>query len=344
MLPESIDQAKQLLYGHGLESFIAERDALVKQIRTGGDRDLANAVKALRKPSAVAADVNQIVRADPAGIELILQAAALLRSAQTGALEGSTVDASQLQKQYRAAIQALSQSATSRRAEVRAALEAATIDESSNDDLRSGCLVVVPTPPSLFGTAPVQPSPAPEPEPDAEPGTNAVELAPVDELEERRARRRSSKAQGHAATPPDSGATAAAAAATAEAQKAEAAAEKKRAAEAEAQRKRDEKERLRKLKALKKTHREAVRSHLAALDAEGAAGADVEEAEQMLVDIDEEQQLLEQAIIDLQARRDEATASRVHAADAKTQANERAEHAEAEVDALADAISALEDA
>ena len=128
--PTSLDDAKELLYGLPLESFVAERDVLVKQIRAAGNRALANKVKTLRKPSTVAAEVNHIVRADPAGIDLILQAATLLRAAQTGALEGSTIHASELQQQYRAAIQGLSRSAPSRRAEVRAALEAATIDEA----------------------------------------------------------------------------------------------------------------------------------------------------------------------------------------------------------------------
>ena len=183
--PTSLDEAKELLYGLPLKSFVAERDFLVKQIWAAGNRDLANEVKTLRKPSMVAAEVNHIVRADPEGVDLILQAATLLRAAQTGALEGSTIDASELQQQYRAAIRGLSQSAPTRRAEVRAALEAATIDEASQDDLRSGCLVVVPTTVSVFGTAPPSPAIAP---------TSATEepSPPVDELEARRVRRRAS--------------------------------------------------------------------------------------------------------------------------------------------------------
>ena len=94
--PTSLDEAKELLYGLPLKSFVAERDFLVKQIWAAGNRDLANEVKTLRKPSMVAAEVNHIVRADPEGVDLILQAATLLRAAQTGALEGSTIDASEL--------------------------------------------------------------------------------------------------------------------------------------------------------------------------------------------------------------------------------------------------------
>ena len=146
MLVTSVDEAKVTLYGQPLESFVTERDTLVRELRTAGERELAAEVKQLRKPSAVAAEVNRVVRADPNGVDLILQAAELLRAAQTGALDDSTVSAGELQQQYRAAIQALAQSADSRRVEVRAALEAATIDIDSNDDLRMGALVVVPKP------------------------------------------------------------------------------------------------------------------------------------------------------------------------------------------------------
>ena len=220
--PTSLDEAKELLYGLPLKSFVAERDFLVKQIWAAGNRDLANEVKTLRKPSMVAAEVNHIVRADPEGVDLILQAATLLRAAQTGALEGSTIDASELQQQYRAAIRGLSQSAPTRRAEVRAALEAATIDEASQDDLRSGCLVVVPTTVSVFGTAPPSPAIAP---------TSATEepSPPVDELEARRVRRRASNDKDQPQADEEGAAEQAAA------EKEAATAEKRRAAEAEAE-------------------------------------------------------------------------------------------------------------
>lgn len=327
MDPTSLDDAKELLYGLPLESFVAERDVLVKQIRAAGNRALANKVKTLRKPSTVAAEVNHIVRADPAGIDLILQAATLLRAAQTGALEGSTIHASELQQQYRAAIQGLSQSAPARRAEVRAALEAATIDEASQADLRSGCLVVVPTPVSLFGTVPPPPASATE-----EPSP------PVDELEARRVRRRASNDNGQSQADEDG--VAAQAAEQAAAEKEAATAEKRRAAEA--QRKGAEKERQRKLTALKKEHRDALGTHLAALNAEEAAAAEAAHADQAVADTAHEQAALEQALAVVQVQRATAEKARANAETAKANAHGRAEQAEAKVDALAHVIAALE--
>lgn len=327
MDPTSLDDAKELLYGLPLESFVAERDVLVKQIRAAGNRALANKVKTLRKPSTVAAEVNHIVWADPAGTDLILQAATLLRAAQTGALEGSTIHASELQQQYRAAIQGLSQSAPARRAEVRAALEAATIDEASQADLRSGCLVVVPTPVSLFGTVPPPPASATE-----EPSP------PVDELEARRVRRRASNDNGQSQA--DEEGVAAQAAEQAAAEKEAATAEKRRAAEA--QRKGAEKERQRKLTALKKEHRDALGTHLAALNAEEAAAAEAAHADQAVADTAHEQATLEHALAVVHVRRATAEKARANAETAKANAHGRAEQAEAKVDALAHVIAALE--
>ena len=327
MDPTSLDDAKELLYGLPLESFVAERDVLVKQIRAAGNRALANKVKTLRKPSTVAAEVHHIVRADPAGIDLILQAATLLRAAQTGALEGSTIHASELQQQYRAAIQGLSRSAPSRRAEVRAALEAATIDEASQADLRPGCLVVVPTPVSLFGTVPPPPASATE-----EPSP------PVDELEARRVRRRASNDKDQPQADEEGAAEQAAA------EKEAATAEKRRAAEAEAeaQRKRAEKERQRKLTALKREHSEALGTHLAALNAEEVAAAEAAHADQAVADTAREQAALEQALAVVQVQRATAEKARANAETAKANAHERAEQAEAKVDALAQIIAAFE--
>ena len=329
--PTSLDEAKELLYELPLKSFVAERDFLVKQIWAAGNRDLANEVKTLRKPSMVAAEVNHIVRADPEGVDLILQAATLLRAAQTGALEGSTIDASELQQQYRAAIRGLSQSAPTRRAEVRAALEAATIDEASQDDLRSGCLVVVPTTVSVFGTAPPSPAIAP---------TSATEepSPPVDELEARRVRRRASNDKDQPQADEEGAAERAAA------EKEAATAEKRRAAEAEAepQRKRAEKERQRKLTALKREHSEALGTYLAALNAEEVAAAEAAHADQAVADTAREQAALEQALAVVQVQRATAEKARANAETAKANAHERAEQAEAKVDALAQIIAAFE--
>ena len=324
----SIDEAKALLYAQPVESFVDERNALVKTIRSGGDRALANEVKALRKPSAVAALVNQVVRSDPDGVDLILQAAELLRSAQAGALDGATINTSELQQQYRAAIHSLTQSATSRRAEVRSALEAATIDEASNEDLRTGCLVIVPTPVSIFGTAVPAPSAtnsATESDIETEPVVAPMPEQPVDELAERRALRRSDKVAAQAA------------------EKVEVAKKKAAVAKADRQRKEAEKERQKQRKELQKCHRNALREHLASLDDEDASSEAVAQAEQELIKADDEIESAEQSLAELRARR-EATATTLNRSEqAKTEARLRVEEARAVVDTLAETLAALDD-
>lgn len=317
----TIDEAKALLYGNPADAFVAERDVLVKAIRASGDRELANLIKALRRPSAVAALVNDVARQDPQGVELLLQAAALLRSAQAGALEGSGVNAAELQQQYRAAVGALAQSAPDRRAEVRAALEAATIDEASNQDLRAGCLVVVPTPVSILGVG-------------ASTDVAAAAPAAIDELEARRARRRDEQAAKETAAAEKTAAKKVAAD--------QAAAAKKAAATAERERKAAEKERQKKLKALQKQHREALRSHLVALDQEAAAATASERVDQDMVQIDDDIAAAERALEALRQRREQLANERVELTQAREGANRRVGEALAQAEALAAQLAELE--
>ena len=53
------------LYALPLEEFTSERDALAKRLRKDGDRDLADSVKSLTKPSVAAWAVNQVQRDRP---------------------------------------------------------------------------------------------------------------------------------------------------------------------------------------------------------------------------------------------------------------------------------------
>lgn len=78
------------LYGLPLEEFVAERDALAKRLRASGDRDGADAVKSLRKPSPAAWTVNQLARTG--ALEPLLEAAERLRTAQESALGGDADD------------------------------------------------------------------------------------------------------------------------------------------------------------------------------------------------------------------------------------------------------------
>jgi hypothetical protein len=76
------------LYSIGPDRFVAERGALAKALRAEGRRDEAAQVAKLRKPSAAAWAVNQLVRARPDEIESLWEAGDALRSAQAELLAG----------------------------------------------------------------------------------------------------------------------------------------------------------------------------------------------------------------------------------------------------------------
>jgi hypothetical protein len=81
------------LYGLPLAEFTAARNDAARELRKAGQREAAERVKALRKPTGVAGAVNRLVREHRAEVEQFLRAAAALRDAQfsgTGDLAATT--------------------------------------------------------------------------------------------------------------------------------------------------------------------------------------------------------------------------------------------------------------
>jgi hypothetical protein len=76
------------LYGLPLEGFIAERAALVKELRAEGQRERAAEVAKLRKPSVAAWAVNQLVRTQRREIAELFDAGDQLQRAQSELLAG----------------------------------------------------------------------------------------------------------------------------------------------------------------------------------------------------------------------------------------------------------------
>jgi hypothetical protein len=74
------------LYGLPLEEFTRARDALARERRKAGDREGADEVKALRKPSVSAWTVNQLARRHPQETKALVQAGEALRKAQRAAV------------------------------------------------------------------------------------------------------------------------------------------------------------------------------------------------------------------------------------------------------------------
>lgn len=70
------------LYGLPLEEFTLARNALASEMAKAGDKVRAADVRALRKPSVPAWAVNQVARADAAGVAELFRAGEALRKAQ----------------------------------------------------------------------------------------------------------------------------------------------------------------------------------------------------------------------------------------------------------------------
>jgi len=87
-----VEKELDRLYAAPLDEFVAERDALAKQIRSDGDREAADRVKALRKPSAAVWAVNQLARRQQKDYRALLKAGDKLRATQEKVLGGESPD------------------------------------------------------------------------------------------------------------------------------------------------------------------------------------------------------------------------------------------------------------
>jgi len=76
------------LYGAPLDEFVSRRDALARSLRREGEREEADAVKALRKPSVAAWAVNVLAREERDAVEELLAAGERLRAAHAKLLDG----------------------------------------------------------------------------------------------------------------------------------------------------------------------------------------------------------------------------------------------------------------
>jgi hypothetical protein len=83
------------LYGLPIDEFTQRRDALAKELRSSGQRAAADWVKGLRKPSAAAWVVNQLVRCRPEEAKELVRAGDGLRSAHERIVAGDA-DADEL--------------------------------------------------------------------------------------------------------------------------------------------------------------------------------------------------------------------------------------------------------
>ena len=159
----SLEEIAAELYGLPPQEFTAARNARAKEARAAGDKDLAQQVSALGKPTAVGWLANQLVREHPEELRSLLELGALLREA-TANLAGDELK--ELSRQQRRVVHALVQQAralagaaghpasedTARGLEE--TLHAALADQDAADELAAGRLTGVLSSSGFPGAAP----------------------------------------------------------------------------------------------------------------------------------------------------------------------------------------------
>jgi hypothetical protein len=145
-----LDTEIDRLYGLPLDQFVRQRDELAKRLRRDGEREAAEEVKRLRKPSAGAWALNQAVRRRRRETEKLLKAGERLRAAHEALLSGGDPAAlREAMQEERALAFALAdcaeaiasetgKSGPALRERVRSTLHAATVDEEAREELASG--------------------------------------------------------------------------------------------------------------------------------------------------------------------------------------------------------------
>ena len=145
----SIDDVAQELYALVPEEFTATRNARAKEAKAAGDAELAAQVQALRKPTAGAWLLNQLVRRHADEVQQVLDLGAQLRAAQgsLGAAEVRALDQQrrQLTRAVAQQARALGQDAGRRvtdqvTTDVEETLRSAMVDEAAGAALLTGLL------------------------------------------------------------------------------------------------------------------------------------------------------------------------------------------------------------
>jgi hypothetical protein len=149
----SVEREIDKLFALPLEEFTAARNELAKRLAKDGEKERADEVRGLAKPSVPVWTINQLARSEKPMVRALLDAGAKLRRAQEQALGGGNPDALRsAQSEEREALRAL----THRAGEIlRAAgkpagqavleringtLGAAAVTEDAREDLKAGRL------------------------------------------------------------------------------------------------------------------------------------------------------------------------------------------------------------
>jgi hypothetical protein len=85
--PSQVDDEIDALYGLRPGEFVGARDALAKRLRAAGDRDAADAVGRLARPTVAAWAINAVVRNEPEWTQALVTAGRRLEEAQQALIE-----------------------------------------------------------------------------------------------------------------------------------------------------------------------------------------------------------------------------------------------------------------
>jgi hypothetical protein len=140
----SVDEIADRLYALPPQEFTQARNQAERELRKAGEREQADQVKALRKPTAAAGAANRLVRGHRPEVDAFLAAAATLRDAQFAG-RGDIVSAGMAQRE------ALEKLVSLGGQSVRATLQVAAVDDNIARDLLAARLVQEPEP-AGFGT------------------------------------------------------------------------------------------------------------------------------------------------------------------------------------------------
>jgi hypothetical protein len=164
-MAQAPDDAVDRLYGLPREDFIGERDALAKELRAGGRRDEAAAVKALAKPTVAAWAANQAVRSQKRSARDLWKAGDQLSAAHDAVLagKGSGAKLREATERERAAVERLVDAARGLLSasggdlseatieRVRETLHAGAIDSGAREEVAGGRTARERAPQGLFG-------------------------------------------------------------------------------------------------------------------------------------------------------------------------------------------------
>lgn len=139
-----MDEISDRLYSLPAEEFTHARTQIERELRKAGERERADQVKALRKPTAAASAVNRLVREHRREVDAFLAAAATLRDAQFAG-KGDIAAAGIAQRE------ALEKLVSLGGESIRATLQVAAVDDHVARDLLAARLVKEPEP-AGFGT------------------------------------------------------------------------------------------------------------------------------------------------------------------------------------------------